>query len=75
MIVTLLIIWLLPVLIIGICIYIDMEKGQSIEEYVKENGVNPYQSTLLIISPFVNGFVALCFIIVIIYSKIKHFRK
>ena len=74
MIVTLLIIWLLPMLIIGICMYIDMEKGQSIEEYIKENAMDD-PNVLWILIPVANCFIALCLIFTTIYSKIKHFRK
>lgn len=68
-------IWLIPILIIGICIYIDMEKGQSIEEYIKENSGNDPLDILLILFPIVNCFMAVCFIVSIMYDKIKHFRK
>lgn len=70
-------VWLIPILIIGICIYIDMEKGQSIEEYIKENKISDpeYFIALLILIPIVNCFMAVCFIVSIIYDKIKHFRK
>lgn len=68
-------IWLIPILIIGICIYIDMEKGQSIEEYIKENSGNDPLDILLILFPIVNYFLAVRFTVSIIYDKIKHFRK
>lgn len=68
-------IWLIPILIIGICMYIDMEKGQSIEEYIKENEISAPESVLLILIPMVNCFMAVCCVVTIIYDKIKHFRK
>ena len=70
-------VWLIPILIIGICIYIDMEKGQSIEEYIKENKISDPECflPLLILIPIVNCFMVVCFIVSIIYDKIKHFRK
>ena len=75
MIVAILNIWLIPILIIGICIYIDMEKGQSIEEYIDEQGVDHQFMTLVIIVPIVNCVIAIGLIISTIYNKIKHFRK
>lgn len=68
-------IWLIPILIIAIATYIDMEKGQSIEEYIKENTADDPLCVLLIFSPVVNCFMAFCLIVVMIYNKIKHFRK
>lgn len=65
--------WLIPILIIAIATYIDMEKGQSIEEYMDD--VDCPIAPLIIIAPIVNWFTALCLIIVTIYGKIKHFRK
>lgn len=54
-----------------------MEKGQSIEEYIKENKISDPECfiALLILIPIVNCFMAVCFIVSIIYDKIKHFRK
>lgn len=75
MIVIFLMVWLIPILIIGICMYIDMEKGQSIEEYIKENKINDSECFLFILIPVVNCFMAFCLIVVMIYNKIKHFRK
>lgn len=72
MIVMFLSVWLIPILIIAIATYIDMEKGQSLEEYMDDVDC---PSPLLIIVPIVNWFTALCLIIVTIYNKIKHFRK
>lgn len=68
-------VWLIPILIIGICMYIDMEKGQSIEEYIKENEISAPECVLLILIPIVNCFTTVCCIVSIIYDKIKHFRK
>lgn len=65
--------WLIPILIIAIAAYIDMEKGQSIEEYMDD--VDCPIAPLIIIAPIVNWFTAFCLIIVTIYGKIKHFRK
>lgn len=73
MIVIFLMIWLIPILIIVIATYIDMKKGQSIEEYMDE--VDCPIAPLIIIAPIVNWLTALCLIVVTIYNKIKHFRK
>lgn len=75
MIVMFLSVWLIPILIIGICMYIDMEKGQSIEEYIKENKTSDSEWFPLILIPIVNCFITVCCIVTIIYNKIKHFRK
>lgn len=72
MIVIFLMVWLIPILIIGICMYIDMEKGQSIEEYLNDADC---LIPIAIIAPIINLFMALSLILVTIYDKIKHFRK
>lgn len=66
--------WLIPILIIGICMYIDMEKGQSIEEYIKEQDIDS-AAVIIIIAPVINCVTAFCCTILVIYNKIKHFRK
>jgi hypothetical protein len=75
MIVMFLSVWLIPILIMGIYMYIDMEKGQSIEEYTKENSVNDPLFILVILLPIANCLAAICLIFTAIYNKIKHFRK
>ena len=74
MIVMFLIVWLIPILIIVIAAYIDMEKGQSIEEYVKEQDIDA-PAIILIILPVINCAGAFCLTLFVIYNKIKHFRK
>ena len=68
--------WFIPTLIHIIWWYYDMEKGESIEEYIEkiDNGTIvtafiPFLNILIIIGYF--GF----FIIDFIYDKIKHWRK
>lgn len=68
--------WFIPSLIHIIILYYDMEKGESIEEFVerieKEDiiiGFIPVLNILVIIAYF------MLFITDFVYNKIKHWRK
>ena len=68
--------WFIPSLISIIMWYYDMEKGESIEEFVERIGKGdivigfiPVLNILVIIAYFV------FFIIDFVYNKIKHWRK
>lgn len=71
-------IWLIPVLLIFILVYLDMKKGQSLEEYVNEmdgDFEDMVFCSLMSLTPFVNIFVMLLFGVKVLYSKLKHLRK
>lgn len=68
--------WFIPSLIHIIMGYYDMEKGESIEEYVESTekediimGFIPVFNILILIAYF------MLFIIDFVYNKIKHWRK
>ena len=68
--------WFIPTLIHIIIWYYDMEKSESIEEFVESTekediiiGLIPVLNILIIIAYF------MLFIIDFVYNKIKHWRK
>lgn len=68
--------WFISTLIHIIWLYYDMEKGESIEEFVESTekediiiGFIPVLNILVIIAYF------MLFIIDFVYNKIKHWRK
>lgn len=66
--------YIIPIVIILFICYIDMKKGESVEEYCIRNNVDGFLLTLLLI-PFVNIIVSSIIIATVTINKIKHLRK
>lgn len=69
----LLIIWLTPILLFFLLVYIDMNKGESVKEYFKK--YEHIDILFLLVIPGVNISFIFIFILLIIYNKIGNFRK
>ena len=67
-------IWFIPVLLLTIIGYFLMEKGQSIEEFVKEYDLCD-EFMLFAILPFINIVVTLFALYSLLYIKCKNWRK
>ena len=67
-------IWFIPVLILTIIGYFLMEKGQSIEEFVKEYDLCD-EFMLFAILPFINIVVVVFALYCLFYTKCKNWRK
>lgn len=68
-------IWSFPILLIAFMVYMDMKKGQTVEEYFKEiNEVNN-EVWALILMPFINIIFAVALWAYIIHKRTKHLRK
>lgn len=71
-----LIIWLTPIFLTLLLVYLDMEKGQSLEDYVLykfEDAV--VFLAFLVLVPFVNIIMMLLLALATLYGKIKHLKK
>ena len=69
-------IWLLfyiiPILSVAISVYLDMEKGQTVDSYIKEGDKSVYIITFV---PVINIIVFFFAIFAIVYSLTKNIRK
>ena len=73
MFVTILIIYILSVIINGLEIYKEMEKGESVEEWMCRTEGKDILTIVFV--PVFNTFLALLVLYYIICDKIKKFRK
>ena len=65
--------YLLPIIIIGIIVYCDMEHGQTLKEYVKSNDFEmPAISTCI---PALNWLVLIAALGMIVWNFISNFKK
>lgn len=65
--------YLLPIIIIGVIVYCDMEHGQTLKEYVKVNDFElPATFTFV---PIVNFLVLVIAIGMIVWHYISNFKK
>lgn len=67
-------IWFIPVLVLTIIRYFLMEKGQSIEEFVKEHDLD-HEFLILAVIPGVNIAVTVVALYGLFYIKCKNWRK
>jgi phosphoglycerol transferase MdoB-like AlkP superfamily enzyme len=68
-----LIFYILPIIIIGVIVYCDMEHGQTLKEYVKVNDFEvPAVFTFV---PIVNLIIVLATIGMIVWHYISNFKK
>lgn len=70
----LVLLYIIPIIITLFVFYIDMKKGESVEEYCIENSIDGFLLTLLLI-PFGNIIVSIVIIVSVTIDKIKHLRK
>ena len=70
-------IYIITLILFGVFVYIDMDKGETLEHYCKDTDMP--STIFLILFPFVNTFILiLCFIILIskkLWNKIKYCKK
>jgi hypothetical protein len=68
--------WLIPTVIHIIWLYYDMEKGESIEEFVESK---EKEDIIIVFIPVLNILIMIAyfmlFIIDFVYNKIKYWRK
>lgn len=70
-----LLIWIIPIIIIGLLLYAAMEKDESIEEFVETKGLNDRDFLCPFLMPIVN-ITFMCYIAWVVgYNKCKHWRK
>lgn len=69
----LLIIWLTPIILFFLLVYIDMNKGESVKEYFKQ--YDHSDLLFLLVIPVVNIAFVFIFISLVIYNRISNFRK
>ena len=65
--------YLIPIAIVAIAVYVDMEKGQTVEDYIGNNDKEWF--CIVTFVPAVNiitAFIGLC---IIIYNLVKDFKK
>lgn len=71
-----LIIWLTPIFLTPLLVYLDMKKGQSLEDYVSYNfGDAIIILAPLVLAPFINIIMMLLLALGTLYGKIKHLKK
>ena len=71
----LLLVWIIPIIIIGLLLYTAMEKDESIEEFVETNDLNDRDFLCPFLMPIVN-IIFMCYIACVVsYNKCKHWRK
>lgn len=71
-----LIIWLIPIFLTPLLVYLDMKKGQSLEDYVRnEFGDAVIFLAFLVLMPFINIIMVLLLALGTLYGKLKHLRK
>lgn len=68
-----LLLYILPIIIIGFIVYCDMEHGQTLKEYVSKNDFE-VPATFTVI-PVLNLFVLFAAIGLIIWNFIRNFKK
>lgn len=70
-----LLVWIIPIIIIGLLLYTAMGKGESIEEFVEFNCLNDRDFLFPFLMPIVN-IIFMCYIACKVgYDKCKHWRK
>lgn len=81
---TILLLYFIPIIIIFICCYLDMDKGETVEEYLKK--YDSENIRILTFLPVVNIFISIVFIFFFIagiccmiddfiFDKIKNIKK
>ena len=71
----LLIIYITPILIIWVIMYLLMKKGQTIEEFVEESECFSTDFIVPIIIPFINVGLMIHTIVIYLCYKFKNWRK
>lgn len=65
--------YLIPIIIVAIAVYVDMEKGQTVEDYLgKEDKEWCAVVTFVPVINIITAFIGLC---LIFYNLVKDFKK
>lgn len=67
-----LLLYIMPILLVVISVYLDMEKGQTVQDYLKYEDKSIYIITFV---PIINIIVAFFATAAIVYSLTKNIRK
>ena len=67
-----LLLYIIPILLVIISVYLDMEKGQTVQDYLKYEDKSIYIITFV---PIINIIVAFFAMATIVYSLTKNIRK
>lgn len=70
---TFILLYIFTIVLIAVLVYIDMEKGETLEEYANESDFD--ELSIFLVIPVLNSFMAICFTLHVIYNKLKYFRK
>ena len=65
--------YFVPIIIIATAVYIDMEKGQTVEDYLSKNDKEWF--ALVMFVPGINIITALIGLCLIFYNLVKDFKK
>ena len=67
-----LLLYIIPILLVVISVYLDMEKGQTVQDYLKYVDTSIY---IIMFVPIINIIIAFFAIAAIVYSLTKNIRK
>lgn len=65
--------YLIPIIIIATAVYVDMEEGQTVEDYVSKNDKEYF--AIIMFVPVINIITAFLGLCIIIYHLVKDFKK
>ena len=65
--------YLVPIIIIATAVYIDMEKGQTVEDYLSKDDKEWF--ALVMFVPVINIITAFLGLCLIFYNLVKDFKK
>lgn len=70
-------IYIITLILYGVVVYIDMDKGETLQHYCKDTDM--LSTIFLILFPFVNTFILILYFIFVIskklWNKIKYYKK
>lgn len=65
--------YLLPIIIIATAVYVDMEEGQTVEDYINNNDKEYF--CIITFVPAINIITAFLGLCLIFYNLVKNFKK
>lgn len=65
--------YLVPITIIAMAVYVDMEKGQTVEDYIDHNDKEYF--CIITFVPVINIITAFLGLCLIFYNLVKNFKK
>lgn len=69
---TLFLLWIIPLAITWTCLWFSMEKGETIEHFLKNDAMVP---AILALIPFINIAPAVIFLITLTWNSIKNITR